>query len=457
MHVPVLAAAAAGRVGGAGRARRGSAGGVPVSGLGWLGAVLRCGALRLVPAERRAWVAAVWAEAPEVPPGLRRLTWRAGGVRLVAREAAAMRRTGGLLLFAAATWMAVRVAWPGSPASFATSVDRVYVITMVLLVAGLPLLARWFFGPPDNRPARQLRAGACAAFLALIPATVAVEQFAYAPPRGGADLGLYLLINGRPTHAQWGAESLLLAIMALYLAAIVWMTSRRSRVAPATLAVGTGAGVALGLVMYVVAPLGLSKDATNPWLPGSDVDPLMLLAWLLLLGGPLTAAVIADRHYTASSSSPPRAGARIRQVMAAGLLVSLSGALLVTVLGTGTTAVMLRSAWLRNWLYNDQHSLYGVQNLSSDLRTSSAIAYSHQITGSVDASAFNFIFIAFPLIALVLTGFAALALWGNATADRDDPRRGGGGPPCPGPVPDPPDGGRLKVASAAQHVITDAD
>ena len=282
----------------------------------------------------------------------------------------------------------------------------------------------------------------------MIPATVAVEQFAYAPPRGGADLRLYLLINGRPTHALWGAESLLLAIMALYLAAIVWMTSRRSRVAPATLAVGTGAGVALGLVMYVVAPLGLSKDATNPWLPGSDVDPLVVLAWLLLLGGPPAAAVIADRHYTASSSSPPPAGARIRQVMAAGLLVSLSGALLVTVLGTGTTTVMLRSAWLRSWLYHGHHLLYGVQNLSSDLRTSSAIAYSHQITGSVDVSAFNFIFIAFPLIALVLTAFAALVLWGDATAGRGDPRRGGGGPPGPEPAPDPPDGGRLTVTDA---------
>jgi hypothetical protein len=73
-----------------------------VSGLGRLGAVVRCGAMRLVPAERRAWVATVWAEAPEVPPGLRRLTWRAGGVRLVAREAAVMRKISGLLLFAGA-------------------------------------------------------------------------------------------------------------------------------------------------------------------------------------------------------------------------------------------------------------------------------------------------------------------------------------------------------------------
>lgn len=66
----------------------------------------------------------------------------------------------------------------------------------------------------------------------------------------------------------------------------------------------------------------------------------------------------------------------------------------------------------------------------------------------MDVSAFNFIFIAFPLIALVLTAFAALIVWGAATAGRDDPRRGGGGPPGPGPAPDPPDGGRLTVTDA---------
>jgi hypothetical protein len=66
--------------------------------------------------------------------------------------------------------------------------------------------------------------------------------------------------------------------MALYAAAILWMTSRRSRVAPVTLAIGTGAGIVLGAVMYAVAPLGLSSAATDPWLPGSDIDPLVALA-----------------------------------------------------------------------------------------------------------------------------------------------------------------------------------
>jgi len=413
-----------------------------VSGLGRVGAAVRRGAVRLVPAGRRDWVEAVWAEAPEVPPGLRRLAWRAGGVRLTAREALMRRGIGRAMLFAVAAAVAARAAWPGSSTSVATPVDRVYVITMVLLLAGLPLLARWFLGAPDNRPARRLRVGCYAAFLALIPATVAVDQFATSPPRGLADLRVYLLIAGQSGRAPWAGGIFLLVIMALYVAAILWMTSRRSQVAPATLAAGTGAGIALGLVMYAVAPLGLSKAATNPWLPGSDVDPLALLAWLLLLGGPPAAAIVADRRYTASSSSPASAGARIRQVMAAGLLTSLTGALVAYVLGAGTTALMLREAWLRNWLYHGPHLLYGVQDLSFDLRTLPAIAYSHELTGAVDASAFYFICVAFPLIALVLTACVALSRTGDAAAGRGDPRRGGGGPPGAEPTPDPPAAGQ---------------
>src|SRR5208282_722907 len=110
------------------------------------------------------------------------------------------------------------------------------------------------------------------------------------------------------------------------------------------------------------------------------------------------------------------AGARVRQMMAAGLLTSLAGALFVTVLGFGTTAVMLKAAWLRNWLYHGQHLWYGVQNLSSDLRTLPAIAYSHELTGSVDTQVFFAIYIAFPLIALVLTGCVALSRSDDAAA-----------------------------------------
>ena len=137
------------------------------------------GAARLLPAGRRDWAAAVWAEAHEVPPGLARLAWRAGGVWMLAREALPPRRIARAALFAAVAAVAALAAWPSSSASFATTADRVYVITMVLLLAGLPLLACPFLGPASgSRAARLLRVGTCAALLALIPAEAAVQQFA---------------------------------------------------------------------------------------------------------------------------------------------------------------------------------------------------------------------------------------------------------------------------------------
>ncbi len=419
-----------------------------MSRLSQVGAAARRGAARLVPAGRRDWVEALWAEAPEVPPGLRQLAWRAGGARLIAREALMRRRIGSALLFAVAAALVAWAAWPGSAADAATSVDRVDVITMVLLLAGLPLAARRFFGPPArSRTARFLRVGGYVALLALIPAKAAVEQFTDAPPRGGVVLRLYLLIAspgfGNNNNNDWVGETLFLVVMALYVAAILWMTSQRSRIAPATLAIGAGTGIVLGVVMYAVAPLGLSNAATNPWLPGSEIDPLVLLAWILVLVGPGAAAVLAERRYAASASPPPPAGARARQVFAAGLLTSLAGALLVTVLGTGTTALMLKAAWLRNWLYHGQHLLFGVGGLRLLLRGNlGAVAYSHELTAGVDAATFLIICMAFPLFGLALTGWAALCLWNPATG-RDGPRPGGGRPPGAEPAPDPPDSAQL--------------
>jgi len=58
-----------------------------------LGVVRRC-AMRMVPAARRDWVEAIWAEAAEVPPGPPRLAWRAGGAWLVTRGALLRRKLG---------------------------------------------------------------------------------------------------------------------------------------------------------------------------------------------------------------------------------------------------------------------------------------------------------------------------------------------------------------------------
>jgi len=391
------------------------------------------GAARLVPAGRRDWAEAVWAEAHEVSPGLRRLAWRAGGVRLIAREALIARRIGSAMLFAVAVAFVASRAWRGSSANAATLVDRVDVITTVLLLAGLALLARRFFGPArDSRMARFLRVGGYAAILALMLAKASVEQFADAVPQGGVYLRLYRDIQGNGSPASlyhWFGEILFLVIMAGYVAAILWLTSRRSPVVPATLAIGTGAGIVLGVVIYAVAPLGLSESATNPWLPGSGVDPLVALAWMLLLGAPVAAALVAGRRYSGSGSSLPLADAKMRQGIAAGLLANLVGALFVTLLGTGTIALMSKAAWLRHWLYG-QHLL-------------GAVAYSHELTASTDAVAYFLICLTFPMIGFGLSALGVVGAWGNSATGPADPRRGGGGPPGPEPAPDPPDGSLL--------------
>jgi hypothetical protein len=416
--------------------------------MSWLsrvGGAARRGAARLVPAGRQDWVEAVFAEAREAPPGWRRLAWRVGGVRLMAKEVLMQRRIGSAMLFAVAAALVAWAAWPGSPANFATSVDRVDVITMVVVLAGLALLARRFFGPAgDSRAARFLRVGGYVAILTLIAAKATVEQLTFAAPRGGVVLRLYRLISAGGFGPGWPPEIIFLAVMALYAAAILWVTSRRSRVAPATLAIGTGAGIVLGAVMYAVAPLGLTV-ATNPWLPGSDIAPFVTLAWILLFGAPVAAAVVAERRYAASGSPPRPAGARARQIVAAGLLTNLVGALFVTVLGTGTIAVMFKAAWLRTWLYHGQHLLFGVAGLRLILRANlGAVMYSHELTAGVDAATYLIICIAFPLIALALTGLGALGLLGYPATGPGDPPRGGGGPPGPETAPDPPEGSEAR-------------
>jgi hypothetical protein len=348
-------------------------------------------AARLVPAGRRDWVEAIWAEADGVPSGLSRLAWLAGGVRVVAREARIARRIGRWLLFAAAVAGAVLATWPGSLSGFATAVARIDVVTVVLVLAVLPWLARWFLGPAsDTRLARFLRAGGAVAALALIVGKATASRVVYAPATGVWQ-GM-----GRPAREfAWFTQILFLVVMAVYVAAILAVTARRSRVAPATLAIGTGAGIMLGTVMYAVAPLGLSKNATEPWLAGSAIDPVVALAWILLLAGPAVAGGAAGRRYRGPGSPQQLIHARIWQSVVAGLLATGTGALIVAVLGTGTVALMPRAAWLRDWLYPGQHLL-------------AAAAYHHELAASSSIGGYGLILIAFPVIGLVL-GFSGSA------------------------------------------------
>ena len=309
----------------------------------------------------------------------------------------------GWVLFAAAAACAAWAAWP-QPGVGHAAVSQFHVIATVLLLAGLPLLARRFFGPAiPSRAGRSLRFFCCAAVLAFLPALAVVEAFTNLTPARYAYKYVFCIaqgwsdaspgcggVPGRSTGGPpWPGEIVFLLLTAGYVGVILFLTSQRSRVTRGTLAIGIGAGLLLGVVMYVVAPLGLNNYATDPWLPGSRVDPLVVLAWILLTGGPAGAAVLASRRYREPDGAEPSHSARIGQGIAAGVLATGTGAMFVTALGTGTTALMLRSAWLRHWLYHGH--------------LSALATYRHEIYAGNNVNGYALILMAFPVIGLIVS------------------------------------------------------
>jgi hypothetical protein len=180
-----------------------------------------------------------------------------------------------------------------------------------------------------------------------------------------------------------------------YLGVILFLTSRRSRVTQGTLAIGAGTGLLFGVVMYAVAPLGLTNNATDPWLPGSTADPLVALAWVLLFGGPAVAAVLAVWRGRAPGGAALPRNVRIGQGIAAGVLANGTAALFTTALGTGTIALMLRSPWLLRWL-NHGHQLTAIA------------AYRYENTSGGAAAVYLFMLIWFPVIGLLMSALGVL-------------------------------------------------
>jgi hypothetical protein len=370
---------------------------------------------RVLPAERRDWAEALWAEAGEVPPGPRRLAWYAGGMWLLMAEVLMPRRIGKALLLALAVGLLARADWPGSPAYLANDLDRADVIAVAALLAGLPLLARRLLGPASRGwPARLLRAGAYAAVLALTVAKGGVTRIMNAPPPAGQQAA-----HGSfpPPDFFWFAEFVFLAVVAGYLAVVLALTAQRSRVAPLTAAIGAGGGLAFGVIMYAVLPLGLGKYATEQWIAGAGADPLVALAWVALFGGPVAAAVAAGRRYR----GPGGARARIRQAAAAGVFLTLTGGLLVTALGTSTVALLPRAGWLSGLIYPGRHLLPAALHAQVPAMSANVISY-------------GLILVSFPVIGLAMGAWTGLFGWGNRAADEARAEGQPGPEPAAGPL-----------------------
>jgi hypothetical protein len=298
-----------------------------------MAALLRC-STRLLPADRRAWAHALLAEAVEVPEGWRRVAWLAGGVRVTLREAGLSRRLGYPLAFAAAAAGTAWSAWSGPPGDTAIVINRVDVLTIAVILAGLPWAIRRVHGPvAGGRLDRLVRTGGYAAVLALVLVKAAVERVADAPPN-----------NSRGSAVAWIGEAAFLAVMTGYVAVILAFTARRSPAAPATVAIGTATGAVTGVLVYALGPLGFPLRFTGLW-PTCLYDAAMALGVLLALGAPVAAGLAASRW--SGRSSPAGSGAR--QGALAGLCTGSAAALAVAVLSTATIALLPYNGGLRSW------------------------------------------------------------------------------------------------------------
>jgi hypothetical protein len=297
-----------------------------------MAALLRCSAGRL-PSHSRGWAYALQAEADEVPAGWRRFAWLAGGMWVTMRMAAPGRRLAYPLAFGAAAAGTAWTAWSGPPGDSAIMINRIDVVTIVVILAGLPWAIRRAVGPvADGRSARVLRAGGYAALLALVLVKAAVERVADAPPNNVAG----------PARA-WMGEIVFLAVMTCYAAVILACTARRSSALPATVAIGTATGAAVGICVYTLGPLGFPLRFTGLW-PAHLYDTAMALGAVLALCAPVAAGRAASR---AVGSAPM--SSRARQCALAGLCTGAASALVVAMLSTATIALLPYDSGLRGW------------------------------------------------------------------------------------------------------------
>jgi hypothetical protein len=327
---------------------------------------------RLLPTDRRVWVQALSAEAASVPAGRRRLAWLAGGAWFAVRQSVSADRLGYPLVLAAAAGTAWS-AWSGPAGDSAVAVNRVDVITIAVMLAGLPWVIRLVRGPVANtRLARAVRGGGYAAVLALVLVKAAVERVAYAPPN-----------NARGVAVAWLGEGAFLIVMAGYAAVILVSTARRSPGSPGSVVIGIGAGGAIGVVAYTLGPLGFPLRFAGS-LPSLGYDAAMTAGMLLAACAPVAAGLAAARRARPAGSrtgreagrsgSPTgrasglsgsrvghggrsgsrvgqggRSGSRVGQGAIAGLCTGATAALVVAVLSTATIALLPHDAGLRDW------------------------------------------------------------------------------------------------------------
>jgi hypothetical protein len=336
-----------------------------------------------LPEERRAWGAAVLAEADLVPPGRSRLSWLLGGFWFVARETRAVHSVAYGMAAAAASVALVWFTWNPGSTDPAAPVVRIDMIATVALLTLLPWVGRWrgWMGPAGRgRAARAVRAVGYLLLWALLLVRIGVDRFA------GARFEHFTAYD----QDNWAAEMVTRAIVgsvlifvltAAYAAGILAMTARRFTVAPETLAIGASFGLMAGVIGYAMAPLGSFPRIGNGWLQAGYV----LLFLVVVFGTPFTAGRLAAL-----------------QPLRAGLLTAMVAALTATNLAVTTMLLMPRAVPLI-WANPDPAAPHGTP-------------FEIQMTVSDTAGGYLSVLVLAPLVGLIGGAAARLRTQPNAAS-----------------------------------------
>ncbi len=334
------------------------------------------------------------------------------------------RRIACWLAFAAASVAVLWVGWAGPAGHPATPLTRVDVFAAVLILAVAPWPARQRFGPAGpGWLARVVRVLGYAAVFALLLVKAEAEH------RDGVLAGDHAELAG-----AWTGEIVFLLVLAAYTAGLLAVTARRPAAGRAALAFGTIAGVAAGLVSYVLPPLH-PLHVPAGWLTGLYQAGRLLAVPLLLAAG-VTAGLLAARRTPARRGRLTVADTRSRQGLAAGLCAGGAAALLFVLLSDGTIVLAPHVLEPLRWTFRAAPTPHGAAN---PLLEQFSVGAANTAAGYLAA------LIVFPVL------FAGLGAWGAMYgADRPGQRPGGGGgggggggPRDPGPPP-PGGGGRRR-------------
>jgi hypothetical protein len=313
-------------------------------------------AARLLPPGRRQWIEAVAAEAGQVPQGWPRLRWLAGGLWLVAREAAMGRKVmywlGAGAVAAAGAWV-VWLSWRTSPAADPQAVtDRVRVGVGAAALVVLPWVGRrrgWFGPVGSSITARLVRVAGCVAVCGLGVAVVRMDSHLGLGPHGPGPFSLpreiiavvllgaaLAVVKARwpdaDAFAPWAIAGMagtvifvvvpLQALAIIYVAAILAATGRRSPVTSASLAAGTIAGLATGLA----TTLAVYETA------GDDSYAILLLFGMIIMLFLIAALAGAAAAWRLPGTGDPQElrAARVRQGLLTGAVTGAVCGLLLT-------------------------------------------------------------------------------------------------------------------------------